>query len=153
MTSCRAALAASLLVLLAAGPPAVAKPAGSAVIDGRQWALSASGEDLPWRQADAYCRDLRLDGHGDWRLPTLAELDTLKDPDAADGAGIRAPIAIDTCCIWSSTSLADRPAPGDSPTGAAPANYYWGIVFDGGIAYYSNQVFADGQALCTRDTD
>lgn len=152
MTSCRAALAAALLTLPAVALLAAAEPAGSTVIDGRKWALTTSGEDLPWRQADAYCRALRLDGQGGWRLPTLAELETLKDPDAA-GSGIRAPIDIDTCCLWSSTSLAERPADGDTPTGAAPANYYWGIVFDGGIAYYSNQVFADGQALCTRDAD
>lgn len=152
MTSCHAALAAILLALLAVTPPVAAEPAGSTVIDGRPWALATSGEDLPWRQADAYCRTLRLDGRDDWRLPTLAELETLMDPDAA-GTGIRAPIDIDTCCLWSSTSLAERPAEGDTPTGAAPASYYWGIVFDGGIAYYSNQAFADGQALCTRDAD
>jgi hypothetical protein len=151
MTSFRLALTTAAFFLVAAGPPAMAQAAGSAVIDGRHWALTTSGEDLPWRQADAYCRTLRLDGQGDWRLPTLTELETLMDPAA--GSGIRAPIDIDTCCLWSSTSLAERPAEGDTPTGAAPANYYWGIVFDGGIAYYSNQVFADGQALCTRDAD
>jgi hypothetical protein len=130
---------------------ATAQASSTVEIDGRQWTTTTSGEDLHWRTADAYCRDLRLDGRTDWRLPTLPELATLEDPQSA--RGIREPIAIDTCCLWSSTSLAERPAEGDSPTGAPPSSYYWGIVFDGGIHYYSNQVFADGQALCTRDAD
>ncbi len=147
----RASARAFGLVLLGACPLAAVELTDSVEIDGRTWAVTASGEDLPWKAADAFCRDLRLDGHADWRLPTLVELATLEDPQTANG--IREPIVIDTCCLWSSTSLAERPAEGDTPTGASPSSYYWGIVFDGGIRYYSNQVFADGQALCTRDAD
>jgi hypothetical protein len=68
------------LVLLAACSLAAAEPTDSVEIDGRTWASTASGEDLTWQAADAYCRDLRLDGHTDWRLPTLLELATLEDP-------------------------------------------------------------------------
>lgn len=136
------------IVLLTASA-AGASPSGTAVIDGRQWALGTSGENLPWVEADAYCRELRLDGHDDWRLPSLDELATLQDPEAA--TGITAPIDIDTCCLWSSTSITERPAEDGGRPGAAPAHYFWGIVFDGGIRYYSNRMFADGQALCTRD--
>jgi hypothetical protein len=144
----RVPLALLPLVLWSAGTLASA----TAVIDGRQWTTATSGEDLPWASAQAYCRNLKLGGHDDWRLPTLEELATLQDP-APDGSGIRSPIRLEACCLWSSTSLVEQPAADGGPPGAAPSSYYWGIVFDGGIRYYSNQVFADGQALCTRNGD
>jgi hypothetical protein len=139
----RALLGLSVLFTWPAGSLAEA----TADIGGRQWAMATSGEDLPWARADAYCRSLRLNGHDDWRLPTLDELATALDPRA-----IPAPEQLGTCCLWSSTSLAELPAEDGGEPGAAPSNYYWGIVVDGGIRYYSNQVFADGQALCTRDS-
>jgi len=150
-----------VLMFLAAGAaadPAVDQPVsavqesamqGSVMIDARQWALTSSGENLRWGDADAYCRALTLDGHADWRLPSLDELATLQDPTAV--SGIREPIRIETCCLWSSTSLEDLPADASDPPGASASRYFWGIVFDGGIHYYSNRGFADGQALCTRD--
>ena len=36
---------------------------------------------LCWDEAIAYCTALRLDGKSDWRLPTLAELQTIVVPD------------------------------------------------------------------------
>ncbi|MFU8813809.1 MAG: DUF1566 domain-containing protein [Pseudomonadales bacterium] len=130
--------------------PAITVASAGAVIDGRQWTTATSGEDLPWAQARDYCRSLSLGGHDDWRLPTLEELATLQDPTPG-GTGIKPPVQLGGCCLWSSTSLAERPDGDGSEPGASPSSYYWGIVFDGGILYYSNQVFADGQALCTRN--
>jgi hypothetical protein len=141
----RAWFGLSMLALWSAGSLASA----SAVIEDRHWATTTSGEDLPWASAHAYCRNLRLNGHDDWRLPTLEELATLLDPTPG-GSGIKAPVQLDACCLWSSTSLVERPAEDGGEPGAAPSNYYWGVVVDGGILYYSNRVFADGQALCTR---
>jgi hypothetical protein len=153
MVPLRALLGLSLLVTWPAGSLAEA----TADSGGRQWATATSGEDLPWARADAYCRNLRLNGHDDWRLPTLDELATLLDPPSGggpppDAGALIAPEQLGTCCLWSSTSLAELPAEDGGEPGAAPSNYYWGIVVDGGIRYYSNQVFADGQALCTRDS-
>ena len=137
-----------MALMLVHGAIAQAAPTASVSIEGRQWASASNGAALPWGEADAYCRGLAVDGHDDWRLPTLDELDTLIDRDRSS---IRAPLALDDCCLWSSTSLQERPGDGGEDTGAPASHYFWGIVFDGGIPYYSNRVFADGQALCTRD--
>ncbi|MFX3657734.1 MAG: DUF1566 domain-containing protein [bacterium] len=146
---------AALLTLAASATPASAETpaaadgAASAMIDGRIWAVTSNGADVPWGDADAYCRALRLDGRDDWRLPTLTELESLLDPEAA--GGILPPVQLDTCCLWSTTSLVERPSADGGPPGAAPSQYYWGLIFDGGIRYYSNRMFSDGRALCTRD--
>lgn len=145
----RALTATILAALLSLSAAAAGTPAAVVVIDGRDWAAATNGADVPWGDADAYCRALRLDGHDDWRLPRLDELETLLDPEAADG--IRAPVQLDACCLWSGTSLVEKPNTDGGPPGAAPSQYYWGLIFDGSIRYYSNRMFPDGRALCTRD--
>ncbi len=144
----RALLHALMLVFFAAA--ANADP-GTRVLDERQWVLTTNGHDLPWAEADQHCRELDLDGHRDWRLPTLTELETLHDPTTDDG--VTQPIELDTCCIWSKTNLAERPAENGGAPGGDPENYYWGFLFEGGTGYYSFQRFADGRALCVRDVE
>ena len=134
------------LLLVVAGAAAQSE---SVVIEERQWMLTSSGDDLPWAEAESYCEDLTLDGFDDWRLPTLTELEALHDP-TADG-GIAEPFELDTCCIWSTTSLADLPADTGGEPGGPPSMYYWGFLFEAGTPYYSLQRFADGRALCVRD--
>jgi len=42
---------------------------------GLMWAgKDNNGKDVNWRQATKYCRNLRLAGYSDWRLPTIDEL-------------------------------------------------------------------------------
>ncbi len=42
--------------------------------------LNAKGlYELDWRDARDYCRSLKLDGYTDWRLPSIAELQTIID--------------------------------------------------------------------------
>lgn len=43
---------------------------------GRMWTKKDSGDnnDLTWYAATEYCRNLQLDDHSDWRLPTIGEL-------------------------------------------------------------------------------
>lgn len=55
------------------------------------WAPKDSGKDVSWRGAVKYCRDLRLAGYSDWRLASMAELQSIYDPEAnAPGlAGMR----------------------------------------------------------------
>lgn len=143
-----ALLAAAMLTVPAISAAADAK---TVQFEGQQWTLTTNGDDLPWADADQYCRELELEGHQDWRLPTLVELEALHDP-ATEG-GIVAPISLDACCIWSATSLADRSADQGGDTAGDPALYYWGFLFEGGTRYYSFQRFADGRALCMRDVD
>ena len=120
-------------------------------INALEWALATNGENITWPEAVEYCSGLTLAGHSDWRLPTMAELESLHDPDAEGGEGIRSPFAIEDCCLWSGESLVDRPAEDGDEIGGEPKMYHWGFMFDGGFPYYAVHVFDDGRALCTRD--
>lgn len=131
-------------------PPDAGPGEQSVVIDGLEWALATNGENIKWPEAVAYCEDLELDGHGDWRLPSLEELESLHDPDAAGGEGIRSPFSIGDCCLWSGESLVDRPAEDGDEIGGEPDMYHWGFMFDGGLRYYAVHIFDDGRALCAR---
>jgi len=122
----------------------------SIAINGLEWALATNGDNIKWPEAVEYCAELTLAGHSDWRLPTLAELESLHDPDGDEG--IRGPFAIEDCCLWSSESLVDRPAEDGDEIGGRPEMYHWGFMFDGGFPYYAVHIFDDGRALCTRDT-
>lgn len=133
------ALAAACIALCAAGTP-------RAGLQALEWAPATNGSDVTWADGDRYCAALVDQGHDDWRLPTLTELERMYATDPADAARL----VQATCCLWSSTTLAELPDPSGSATGAAPAQYYWGLLLDGGIRYYSNRVFTDGQALCVR---
>ena len=124
---------------------------GIIATEGLQWAAETSGEDLRWPEAVEYCDNLELGGHSDWRLPTMAELEALHDPDAEQG--IRSPFSIETCCLWSGESLVDRQAEDGDTIGGGPHMYHWGFMFDGGLEYYAVHIFEDGQALCVRDAD
>lgn len=128
--------------------------APTAVIDGLMWATESNGETIPWEDANAYCETLELDGHDDWRLPTLAEAESLYDPDAPER--LRSPIELADCCAWSSANLveieADRKGVLPDPVNP-PAGYYWGFLFSQGIRYYSFGRFPDGEALCVRESD
>lgn len=41
---------------------------------GLMWTKRDNGESISWPQAVNYCRNLRLTGYDDWRLPTIDEL-------------------------------------------------------------------------------
>jgi len=46
---------------------------------GLMWAGKDNGKDINWHKATKYCRDLRLAGYSDWRLPTIDELQGISD--------------------------------------------------------------------------
>jgi len=58
---------------------------------GLMWTGKDNGEDVSWKKAMKYCRDLRLAGYSDWRLPTIAELGMIynrnADAPGRDGQG------------------------------------------------------------------
>ncbi|QOC22357.1 DUF1566 domain-containing protein [Wenzhouxiangella sp. AB-CW3] len=144
---------AALFTLPMSALLAASDPDETVTFNGLKWALQTNGNDITWPDAIDYCEQLDLAGHGDWRLPSMEELQSLHDPDAADGRGIRDPIHIDTCCLWSNESLEDRPAEDGDETAGPPDRYHWGFMFDGGLEYYAVHIFDDGQALCVRDPD
>ncbi len=143
---------AALVLLMTGAASMVSAGEDTVTFDGLQWALHTNGHDIAWPEAIEYCEALELAGHDDWRLPTMAELQTLHDPDTDDNRGIRSPIHIDTCCLWSGESLEDRPAEDGDETAGPPDRYHWGFMFDGGLEYYAVHIFEDGQALCVRET-
>lgn len=120
-------------------------------IDGLEWAAVTNGADIPWPEAVDYCEALELAGHDDWRLPMLAELETLHETDAPGGESIREPFTIGGCCLWSGESLIDRPAEDGNEIAGEPRMYHWGLMFDGNLPYYAVHIFNDGRALCVRD--
>jgi len=67
---------------------------------GLMWTRKDSGDnnDLNWHEATEYCRNLRLGGYSDWRLPTIDELQAISDPSVS--------LAVHCCDIhggWTST--------------------------------------------------
>lgn len=147
------ACAACLALTLSA--PAAGQTARelTTVIDGLMWAAESNGETISWDEANDYCETLELDGHDDWRLPTLVEVESLYAPEAVERGRIRDPIELADCCAWSSINLveleADRKGVLPDPVNP-PDAYYWGFLFSSGIRYYSFGRFPDGEALCVR---
>ena len=88
---------------------------------GLMWQQAEDG-DMTWEEALAYCENLELAGHDDWRLPNRNELQSIVDYEALDPS-------IDTTLFpgtmssayWSSTTYA-------SNTGLA-----WCVGFGGGV--------------------
>jgi len=105
----------------ASSPPQAAHPPASWVdpSTGLTWAGKDNGKDITWKDAATYCSDLRLDGHSDWRLPTIEELAGIGDRTARSaglGAGKRRDEPLDqhvkgnlflTGHEWSSTRVID----------------------------------------------
>jgi len=149
MQNPRHLLALALIVGLTL--PALARADDTITIDGLQWSAASNGENIQWPRAVAFCEELALAGHEDWRLPTLDELALLHDPEQSEG--IQAPFVIGDCCLWSGDSLVDRPAEDGDETAGEATMYHWGFMFDGGLPYYAVHIFEDGRALCTRDIE
>jgi hypothetical protein len=59
---------------------ALAEKAWTDPATGLIWTKTDNGSDVTWQQATDYCRNLRLADHGDWRLPTIDELQGIYDP-------------------------------------------------------------------------
>ena len=85
-------------VLLAVAASACRKPerfvasSGDVVSDGTtglEWTSRDNDEALPWDAADRWCRDLKLGGRDDWRLPEVHELRALYDPERDEPCGTR----------------------------------------------------------------
>ncbi len=70
---------------------------------GLMWTRKDNGAHIDWPSAKRYCEDLRLEGHSDWRLPTIDELEALHNPSMEARYKIRSPFKLTRCCTWSSS--------------------------------------------------
>jgi hypothetical protein len=67
------------------------------------WTRSDNARDIDWGNADQYCKDWTLAGFGKgkWELPTIEELQKLRDPGSGT-FNIRKPFRLTNWWVWSS---------------------------------------------------
>lgn len=101
---------------------------------GLEWQCESPGE-MTWYEAQEYAKSLSLDGHRDWRLPSLAELESLLDRTKArsDGRPLmceEVPFR-DNLSYWSSTTFERR------------TRNAWIVMFDGAyvLSYYKSNSY------------
>jgi formylglycine-generating enzyme required for sulfatase activity len=99
-----------------------------------EWQCESPGK-MTWYKAQEYAALLSLDGMRDWRLPSLAELESLLDRTKARSDG-RAPVREevsfrDELSYWSSTTF-------ERDTKNA-----WIVMFDGAyvLSYYKSNLY------------
>jgi len=68
------------------------------------WTVEDNGSNFNWNQANAYCENLTLGGHTDWRLPTIDELKLLYDKSLSKQYKVKGPINLKDPGIWSGTT-------------------------------------------------
>jgi hypothetical protein len=66
---------------------------------GLMWTGSDSGQRGAWDVANAYCENLTLGGHSDWRLGTMEEVEGLFDPTAL--GKVKETIKLTFGVVWS----------------------------------------------------
>ena len=91
-------------------------------VTGLEWQSESPGQ-MAWQQALDYAASLSLDGKADWRLPTLAELETLLDRSRGRSDGrpfVREMVPFrDSLSYWSCTTFAPN------------TKTAWILMFDG----------------------
>ena len=101
---------------------------------GLEWQWESPGE-MTWHEAQEYAKSLSLDGKDDWRLPSLAELESLLDRTKARPEGrppMREEVPFrDELSYWSSTTF-------EHDTKNA-----WIVMFDGAylLSYYKSNLY------------
>jgi hypothetical protein len=123
---------------------------------GLMWAGKDNGRDVSWKGAVKYCRHLRLGAYSDWRLATLAELETIFDRNA-NAPGLAGPSGKGTPLTWhvkgslfltgnqwSSSQLEDDRG--------HPSGYAWRFDFNEGRSFDGDELsfYTNKRALCVR---
>ena len=137
-------------------PPTADRAPWTDQATGLMWTRSDNDEDLDFNQAVNYCKNLKLGGFSNWRLPEIEELKEISDPSAnvpvnrPDVAALNipgqpAPAHIKGYIIISGLEM--------SNTGKPPADLE---TFDFGRGHVklikSNRLQRQIRALCVRDS-
>lgn len=79
---------------------------------GLMWATTDNGHPINWPSALYYCQKYHGGGHTDWRLPTIAELRSLYDPESVNSGGYHVTKLIDTTAqsCWASETRGNQAA-------------------------------------------
>jgi len=89
-------------------------------------------------RAKAYCSELTLGGHRDWRLPTIRELLTIIDYTRVSPAILKAFSYVeDESFYWTSTHVADED------------DAFWGVNFKRGASSKASEYY-DRYVRCVR---
>jgi hypothetical protein len=67
------------------------------------WPLKDNGSDVDWDEAVSYCRQLRLGGLFDWRLPEVGELEGMFDASSSQQYKVRGGVHLSSWWAWSAT--------------------------------------------------
>jgi hypothetical protein len=89
---------------------------------GLMWAARDNGIPISWQNGFQYCQNYSGGGHTDWRMPTLAELESLYDPGAKNKCGYHVIKLIETSAqsLWASETRGFE---------AARFNFTYGTVY------------------------
>ncbi|MBN2034530.1 MAG: DUF1566 domain-containing protein [Deltaproteobacteria bacterium] len=104
---------------------------------GLMWQQADDGVSRDWYQAVAYCEDLDLGGHSDWRLPSRMELVSIVDYGRYDPA-INPVFSAQSSLYWSDSTEADD------------ADFAWYVSFYYGDAYYGEYKSYTNYVRCVR---
>ena len=122
---------------------------------GLMWTAKDNGKDITWNGAIKYCRELRLAGYSDWRLPDMAALQPIYD-SRVEAPGLAGPRKKQRDFTWhvkgnlfltgiqwsSNLVFGDR---------GRPSGYAYYFDFNSGKPDEDQKGYADGKrALCVR---
>ena len=79
---------------------------------GLMWPAEDNGTHISWTNARSYCQSYSVGGHADWRMPTLAELQTLYDPVIQNDRGYHITTFVSTTAesCWASETRGNEAA-------------------------------------------
>ena len=120
---------------------------------GLMWAGKDNGKDVSWKGAMKYCRNLRLAGYSDWRLPNMAELQPIYDK-TANAPGLSGPQKkprTDTWHVKGNLFLTGNQWSSNYPTDdrGRPSGYAYYFDFNSGKPNEDEDGYG-ARALCVR---
>jgi hypothetical protein len=71
---------------------------------GLTWSIKDNGSSISPTQGNQYCRNLRLGGYSDWRLPTIDELEAIYDQKLRKQYKTSGPLELSDPCMLSGST-------------------------------------------------